>query len=236
MHDFNREPLAPLGTKVVIHKKSSVRKFWGYHRKVCWYVGPAKRYYHYYRVYVPEPSREIITDTIQFILHQILFPVTTVHDHIKSVIDDIITLLDVPTPFYNPLNHQQHEQLQLRAAFTHIVDLLNNNQPTNFTKLDSLQQPRVPQLPTTVCLALQAKNPLPDKVKLPRVKPPIPWTIPSSTMNKQSQQVLSPSFINHIYGKQGKNLNRDKLIAMPSSKKVCHRGLEHFIYGLSILI
>ena len=44
-HDFNREPLAPPGTKVMVHKKPQVRTSWGFHGQIGWYVGPAYKHY-----------------------------------------------------------------------------------------------------------------------------------------------------------------------------------------------
>ena len=45
IYDFNRETLAPPGTKVIIHQRPSVQKSWGYHGKGGWYVGPVKHHY-----------------------------------------------------------------------------------------------------------------------------------------------------------------------------------------------
>ena len=36
--DFNKTPLAPLGTKVVVHLKSDKRASWSYHGQEAWYV------------------------------------------------------------------------------------------------------------------------------------------------------------------------------------------------------
>ena len=36
IHDFNCEPLAPPGTKVVVHQKPQIRKTWGLHGKIGW--------------------------------------------------------------------------------------------------------------------------------------------------------------------------------------------------------
>ena len=43
--DFNRTPLAPPGTKAVIHKKSNTRGSWDYHGTDGWYVGPSMENY-----------------------------------------------------------------------------------------------------------------------------------------------------------------------------------------------
>ena len=39
--DFNKTPLAPPGTKVLIHKKTKVCGSWDYHGVEGWYVGPS---------------------------------------------------------------------------------------------------------------------------------------------------------------------------------------------------
>ena len=38
--DFNKTPLAPPGTKVLIHKKSADRGLWDYHGVEEWYIDP----------------------------------------------------------------------------------------------------------------------------------------------------------------------------------------------------
>merc|ERR1711884_545352 len=39
--DFNKTPLAPPGTKLVIHKKPANRKSWDFHGEDGYYIGPA---------------------------------------------------------------------------------------------------------------------------------------------------------------------------------------------------
>jgi len=52
--DFNRTPLAPPGTKVVIHVKPDKRKSWDPHGNTGWYTGPAMEHYRCYNIYVPK--------------------------------------------------------------------------------------------------------------------------------------------------------------------------------------
>ena len=40
-HDFNRHPLAPPGTKNIIHLKPSNRPSWSFYGRMGWYIGPA---------------------------------------------------------------------------------------------------------------------------------------------------------------------------------------------------
>jgi hypothetical protein len=46
--DFNHTPLAPPGTKVLIHEKPSIRGTWAPHAVEGWYRGPAQRHYRCY--------------------------------------------------------------------------------------------------------------------------------------------------------------------------------------------
>jgi hypothetical protein len=48
--DFNRTPLAPPGTKVIIHEKPDIRQTWDPHDVEGWYLGPALRHYLCYHV------------------------------------------------------------------------------------------------------------------------------------------------------------------------------------------
>jgi hypothetical protein len=43
--DFNKTPLAPMGTKVLVHLKPDQRPSWAYHGTEGWYVGPSMEHY-----------------------------------------------------------------------------------------------------------------------------------------------------------------------------------------------
>jgi hypothetical protein len=43
--DYNKTPLAPPGTKVIIHEKPQQRKTWDPHGTEGWYLGPAMEHY-----------------------------------------------------------------------------------------------------------------------------------------------------------------------------------------------
>lgn len=49
--DFNATPLAPPGTKIIVHKKPSQRRTWDPHGVDCWFFGRALKQY-----YVTEPT------------------------------------------------------------------------------------------------------------------------------------------------------------------------------------
>jgi hypothetical protein len=61
---FNRTPLAPPVTKVLIHEKPDIRQTWAPQAVEGWYLGPALRHYRCYRVWAWATNAERVADTI----------------------------------------------------------------------------------------------------------------------------------------------------------------------------
>jgi hypothetical protein len=66
--DFNATPLAPSGTRFIIHKKAAVRQTWAPHGIDGWYIGPAREHYCCYQVHCTCTGKECITETVEFFL------------------------------------------------------------------------------------------------------------------------------------------------------------------------
>ena len=109
--DFNRTPLAPPGTRVIVHEKPTQQRTWAPHGIDGWYVGPALDHYQCYRVWIPSTHAERIADTIQF------FP----------------TLLRTPT-----LSHRD-ATLQAARELAHALRNLNNTNPLSQLSDDQLR-------------------------------------------------------------------------------------------------
>ena len=67
--DFNHTPLAPPGTRVILHDTPDNRRTWGPHGVDGWYLGPAPDHYLYHRVYIPRTREERIAKTVEFSPH-----------------------------------------------------------------------------------------------------------------------------------------------------------------------
>ena len=78
--DFTRTPLAPPGTRVIIHEKPTIRQTWAPHGTDGWYVGPALHHYQCYRIWVPPTHAERIVDTISFFPKTVPIPDLTHKD------------------------------------------------------------------------------------------------------------------------------------------------------------
>jgi hypothetical protein len=72
--DFNKAPLAPPGTCVIIHKQTSVRGTWSVHGTNGWYLRPAPEHYRCYTIYCSKTGSERIIDTVKFFPANIRMP------------------------------------------------------------------------------------------------------------------------------------------------------------------
>jgi hypothetical protein len=63
--DYNRTPLAPPGTRVLVHEKSSARDSWFPHGIDGWYIGPALESYRCFKVWIWDIRNERVCDTLE---------------------------------------------------------------------------------------------------------------------------------------------------------------------------
>ena len=107
--DFTRTPLAPPGTRVIIHEKPTTRQTWAPHGTDGWYLGPALRHYQCYRVWVPRTHAERIVDTISFFPKAVPLPELTHKDAAIQATHELTHALQQPR-FRGPLAqfHDDH--------------------------------------------------------------------------------------------------------------------------------
>ena len=95
-YDFNKHPMAPLSTKVVVHVKPSKRAAWGYHGNDGFDIGPALEHYRCVQ-YLMKTTRHVrISDTVHFFPHATPFPQVTLSDWLLNALDNIVSTLASP--------------------------------------------------------------------------------------------------------------------------------------------
>ena len=92
-HDFNKMPLAPPGTKVIVHDKPGQRGSWDYHGQDGFYIGPAPSHYRCLKTFIPKTRAERISDTVTLLPHKVPIPNPSLKDHIISTSEQLIHLL-----------------------------------------------------------------------------------------------------------------------------------------------
>jgi hypothetical protein len=95
---YNRTPMAPPGTKIVVHEKPIQRRTWDPHGVDGWYIGPATERYRCYRVFINKTHSERITDTVKFFPQEIEMPYPTPTEIAVEATKTLIRTLQNPIP------------------------------------------------------------------------------------------------------------------------------------------
>ena len=64
--NYNKTPLAPVGTKALVFLDPDKQNTWESHAIDAWYTGPAKMHYRNYRFYIPETRGYRISGSAKF--------------------------------------------------------------------------------------------------------------------------------------------------------------------------
>ena len=95
-YDFNKSPMAPHGTRVILHNKPGNGTIWGHHGTPGWYIGPSLDRYRCMQGYMPVTGIVRITYTLQYILKVFDIPTTTTENYLQQAIGDIIEIMKHP--------------------------------------------------------------------------------------------------------------------------------------------
>jgi hypothetical protein len=87
--DFNKTPLAPLGTKAIIHERPQQRRTFGDHVREGWYIRPAMQHYRHYSIYVTATRSDRVLNTIEFFLTKVSMPQMSSNGRLAAAIEEI---------------------------------------------------------------------------------------------------------------------------------------------------
>jgi hypothetical protein len=163
--DYNKTPLAPLGTKVVIHERPQQRRTFGDHGREGWYIGPAMHHYRHYSIFVTATHGDRVSNTVEFFPTKVNMPETSSADRLTTAIEEISHIV----------KHQPHPA----APFLH------NGEPTNamLAQLGEIFAPTTPQTPPLLTT---------NRV-VPRVQASVTEPVPSPRVAAATPRVLNPN-------------------------------------------
>jgi len=177
--DFNRTPLPPPGTDVLVHEKPSLRGTWSPHAVDGWYLGLATLHYRCYRVWILKTTSERIADTVVWFSTKVSMPNSSSTDAAIAAARDLTNTLLHPSPAspLSPISDSQHAALQqLSTIFHEITDPGPAKIPTPMTVAKTTTvPPGFEPLPRPVSAALSrvpsppSTTPSPLPASLPRV-------------------------------------------------------------------
>ena len=170
-YNFNATPMAPPGTKVVVHEKPKNRKTFAGHGTEAWYIGPSPDHYRCYKCYMPETCRERDADTVEFFPQKIPFPQVTTDDYLRQAATDIHHILKSDQPKLPTLQYGT----PVTNAYIQVAQILKRatqqHKPIPETIVKIKQSPRVTDIPLSpvpsprVVKALTTESTTPPRVK-----------------------------------------------------------------------
>jgi hypothetical protein len=128
--DYNATPLAPPGTKVIIHENPDQRGLWSPHGLNGWYIDPAMEHYRTHIVYCSTVGDEIISDTVEFPPQHCKVPGISSADAASIAAADLTQSLLQPTTMTPRLASPQPPQAQA----TRVTNTTNHPKVTKVTK------------------------------------------------------------------------------------------------------
>ena len=100
--DYMKTPLAPPGTKCLVHAKVSQRGSWSPNGEEGWTISYSPEHYRCIKVYFPKTRSERDCDTITFFPTVIPYPEVKLEHFLKQAASDIITILTTPPSTTTP--------------------------------------------------------------------------------------------------------------------------------------
>ena len=94
--NYQRTPLAPLGTKVIIHKRPDQRKTWDKHGQPEFMVNRAKHHFQSWEVSVAKTGATRVSDAIKLLPAQYTMSKTSSNDRISAAFKEIAKPLNKP--------------------------------------------------------------------------------------------------------------------------------------------
>jgi hypothetical protein len=197
--DFNRTPLAPMGTQIVAHTSADTRTPFGAHGKVGWYIGPSLEHYRCWKCYFTDTLHERDVLKVDFFPEKIAFPTFSRDDYLKQTAEDMLHLLqgDDSSPLHEPLSFGP----PILNAFAKVADILRRAVPPPnppLSVLPPIPGTSVPTLPVDPPAILPRVSHAPPValVPPPPVPPhPVPTLVTASLPRVPNRTVPPPSTV-----------------------------------------
>eukprot|EP00804_Cyclotella_cryptica_P028165 CCRYP_011030-RA/>CCRYP_011030-RA protein AED:0.16 eAED:0.16 QI:0/0/0/1/0.25/0/5/0/1115 len=162
--NFNKTPLAPVGTRALILLDPNTQKTWQNHALDAWYVGPAKNHCRNYRFFIPSTKGYRISGSAKFFPKHTKMPAIEPGDTIRLAAQDLITAIknmSTAPLMLTPLHTTALRQLADIFATSTSVDqqppLMN---PTPVPRVHrALPPPRVSQQNTAPSTSMNPTDP-----------------------------------------------------------------------------
>eukprot|EP00804_Cyclotella_cryptica_P000090 CCRYP_013749-RA/>CCRYP_013749-RA protein AED:0.16 eAED:0.11 QI:0/0/0/1/0/0/3/0/1031 len=162
--NFDKTPLAPVGTRALILLDPSTRKMWQNHALDAWYVGPAKKHYQNYCFFIPSTKGYHTSGSAKFFPKHTKMPAIEPGDTIRLAAQDLITAIRTVSNAPITLTSQHTVALrQLADIFATSTQVGNDTVAQHPTPLPRVRNPppatRVTRMNNTPSMSTNPTNP-----------------------------------------------------------------------------
>ena len=119
--DYNKTPLAPPGTKVLMFNAPLIRKSWDPHCEEGWYVGPALNHYRCFTIIAKATSATRIVETVHFLPKYVKVPAPNTAEELIIAAKELTEQMKTPAQQKNfeKIGQQQYEAIKkLQTIFS----------------------------------------------------------------------------------------------------------------------
>ena len=91
-YNYSRNPIAPAGTRVIVHENPDIRETWAPHGVAGFYIGPAMEHYRSYIIYIEGTRRTRVSDSVSWHPHDLHRATVTdafIHEALDALAADI---------------------------------------------------------------------------------------------------------------------------------------------------
>ena len=197
-YNFRAHPLAPLGTKVLIHDKPANRTTWAAHGVPSYYLGPALKHYRCFQAWAIPSQSVRVTDTLAWFPEDFSMPEITPIDCVTAAVADLSVALHSLLPPHSQFSTSAQPHPPIASIVREIHEVIDMYSPTPTAPATDLTSSPIPpsQLPP---LVQRVQTPFETPVAPPPLLPPVSDSprcsqlpnipFPSNTMTKYTDDL-----------------------------------------------
>eukprot|EP00956_Cyclotella_meneghiniana_P017716 scaffold29109_cov56-Cyclotella_meneghiniana.AAC.5 len=158
--DYNKMPLAPMGSEVQVHEKTDKRGTWAFHSLDGWYLNTSPEHYRVHNCHIKSTRAERLSDTVQIKHKHITNPTLSHSDKLMNA------LANCKAALMGKINNESDHSLEELKSIVQQVESKLHNQP----EISTTKEPAVPRVETI------QPTPRVDSVPTPVPRVPIALT------------------------------------------------------------
>jgi hypothetical protein len=143
-HDYNRAPMAPLGTRIITHETPNHRRTWAPHGQDGWYIDPTLEHYRCYTVYITKTRSERVVETVDLPPTEVPIPFQSskeLETQAAKQLTHAFLNMQPAGPFFQVVDEQILALKRLAAIFEGALPTRKNDATSSLLELNDKDAP-----------------------------------------------------------------------------------------------